>query len=135
MGKIVLRIVHMQQIHIHNKSQQSLKPLEAVYCDTFFCQLRGLTFRRTLPGDRGLLLVQKNDSRINSAIHMMFVFFDLAVVWINSAYNVVDLRLARRWRPFYMPVEPAKYILELAADRIDDFRVGDIVEFQKLPVK
>lgn len=119
----------MRQIYVQNKSHPLSQPLEAGYCESFFCQLRGLTFRRSLPAGEGLLLVQKNDSRVNSSIHMLFVFFDLATVWIDSAYNVVDVRLALRWRPVYVPAKPARFILELSADRIDDFRIGDVVEF------
>lgn len=119
----------MRHILVQNKSRPLNQPLEAGYCESFFCQLRGLTFRRTLPAGEGLLLVQKQDSRINSSIHMLFVFFDLTTVWIDSAYNVVDVRLARRWRPVYVPAKPARFVLELSADRIDEFRIGEVVEF------
>ncbi len=125
----------MQQLLVFNQSRPQVPPIEAEYCESFLCQLRGLTFRRTLAHEKGLLLVQKDDSRVNTSIHMMFVMIDLSVVWINSAYNVVDIRLARRWRPVYVPVNPAKYVLELSADRIDDFRVGDLVEFHPYPVQ
>lgn len=85
-------------------------------------------FRRSLPPQEGLLLVQKLDSRIDAAIHMFLMWMDLTVVWINNAGLVVDVRLARRWRPFYLPVAPARYILEIHPDRIRDFQVGDQVE-------
>ncbi len=74
------------------------------------------------------MLVQKHDSRIEAAIHMFFMWMDLTVVWINHACLVVDVRLARRWHPFYLPVAPACYILETHPDRIRDFQVGDQVE-------
>lgn len=126
-------MVSMRQILVHNKSQPSTTNVNARYCESFLCQLRGLTFQRSLSFEDGLLLVQKEDSRVNSAIHMMFVMIDLTVVWINAAYNVVDVRLAHRWRPVYIPSLPAKYILEISADRISDFRVGDVVEFRESP--
>jgi uncharacterized membrane protein (UPF0127 family) len=60
---------------------------------------------------------------------MLFVFMDLAVIWINSEYRVVDSVLARSWRPVYAPHQPAKYILEIPPDRLDEFKIGDRVEF------
>lgn len=57
---------------------------------------------------------------------------DLAVAWIDDTGEVVDVRLARRWRPIYVPKRPARYILEMAASRLKDFRIGDKVEFKQL---
>ena len=99
-------------------------------CDTFFCQLRGLTFRSRLPWEEGLLLVGTRDSRLNSSIHMLFVWFDLTVVWINSEQKVVDKVLARPWRPAYFAKRPAKYVLEIHPERWGDFEIGDAVRFK-----
>ena len=51
-------------------------------------------FRSSLANDEGLLLVEARDSRLDTAIHMLFVPMDLAVIWINSKYSVVDTVLA-----------------------------------------
>lgn len=123
----------MQQVVIENLTSPLPTPITAHYCVSFLCQLRGLTFRRSLPVERGLLLVQSRDSRLDAAIHMMFVWIDLAVVWINSEYQVVDVKLARRWRPAYVPQRPARYILELAAERFQDFQIGDQIRLENAP--
>ena len=86
-------------------------------------------FRSRLAHEQGLLLVEARDSRLDTSIHMLFVFMDLAVIWINSEYRVVDSVLARSWRPVYAPRQPAKYILEIHPDRLDEFKIGDRVEF------
>lgn len=123
----------MHWVAIHNLTLSRVAPIQARYCASFFCQLRGLTFRRHLPPDQGLLLVQGCDSRLDSAIHMFGVYFDLAVVWINQDEEVVDVKLARRWRPAYISKRPARYVLELAAERLHDFRIGDQVKIETLP--
>jgi uncharacterized membrane protein (UPF0127 family) len=86
-------------------------------------------FRRTLDPDEGLLLVQKRENRSESAIHMLFMFIDLTVVWINNAHQVVDVKYAHRWRLMYVPKTPAKYALELPAHCFDQFQVGDQLRF------
>ena len=117
-------------ITITNKNRPIEGSLFIKYCDTFLTQLQGLTFRSRLSRDEGLLLVGKRDSRIDSSIHMFFVQFDLAVVWISSSMQVVDKVLARSWRPAYFSKAPAKYVLEIHPDRWGDFEIGDGVEFQ-----
>lgn len=123
----------MQEVLIYNQDHPEIDAIRAKYCQSFLCQLRGLTFRRNLPVGEGLLLVQKRDSRVDSSIHMLFVWMDLAVIWINQARQVVDARLARRWHPVYVPGEPARFVLEIATERIGDFRIGDRVEFRERP--
>jgi len=115
----------MQIVEIQNSSQPLKSPIEAKYCNTFLCQFRGLMFRRSLDPQEGLLLVGKRENRAESAIHMLFMFIDLAVVWINAAHQVVDVKRARRWRLMYTPQSPAKYVLELPTERLGEFQIGD----------
>jgi uncharacterized membrane protein (UPF0127 family) len=119
----------MKQVIVHNLDRAHNQPVRVVYCNTFACRLRGLTFRRKLDVEQGLLLVQNRDSRMDASIHMLGVFIDLAIVWINNDYQVVDTCLARRWRMAYVPRHPARYILEIHPERLDDFNVGDKVRF------
>ncbi len=109
---------------------RKIDALHARYCASFICQLRGLTFRRQIARDEGLLLVQLRDSRLEASIHMLFCFTDLAVIWLDSSLRVVDKVLARVWRPAYVPARPAKYILEIQPERLGDFEVGDQIEFE-----
>jgi uncharacterized membrane protein (UPF0127 family) len=120
----------MKTIHLENTTQPLPASLQAVYCDTFLCRLRGLMFRSDLPNNEGLLLVESRDSRVDTSIHMLFVFMDLAVIWINSEFTVVDTVLARSWRPAYAPHQPARYILEIHPSRLGEFKIGDRVTFQ-----
>lgn len=119
-----------KSISLENKSRRIDGALRIKYCDTFFSQLRGLTFRSRLPREEGLILVGTRDSRLDSSIHMLFVLFDLTVVWINSEMQVVDKTLARPWRPAYFSKQPAKYVLEVHPDRWGDFEIGDKVQFK-----
>jgi uncharacterized membrane protein (UPF0127 family) len=121
----------MKYVIVNNLSRPLKQPLVARYCSSFLCRLRGLMFQRALAASDGLLLVDRRDNRIDSAIHMMFVNFDLAVAWINHDGEVVDTCLAQRWHPAYMPKQPAQYVLEMAASRMGDFRAGDRVEFSE----
>ena len=114
---------------LRNSSNSAIRPVHAKWCGSFWSKLRGYTFRKSLQPNEGLLLVEGRDSIVNTSIHMMFVWTDLAVIWINSKNEVVDTVLAKSWRPFYASAHPARYILEIHPDRMDDFKPGDIVTF------
>jgi uncharacterized membrane protein (UPF0127 family) len=121
-----------KSILIENKNRRIGGALQIKFCDTFLSQLRGLTFRSRLSREEGLLLVGKRDSRLDSSIHMLFVSFNLSIVWINSEMKVVDKVLARSWRPAYFSKQPAKYVLEVHPERWADFEIGDRVQFKNV---
>lgn len=119
-----------KQIIVQNKTRKIESPAQIKYCDTFLTQLRGFTLRARLSPSEGLLLVGTRDSRLDSSIHMLFVSFDLTVVWINSDMQVMDKVLAKSWRPAYVSKKAARYVLETHPDRWEEYKIGDIVEFQ-----
>lgn len=98
-------------------------------CASFLCRLRGLTFRRRLGKDEGLLLVGSRESRADTAIHMAFVFFPIAALWLDRNGQVVDARLARPFRPFYAPRAPARDVLEGPPEILERVRIGDRLLF------
>jgi uncharacterized membrane protein (UPF0127 family) len=116
-------------IFIENKTTP-VAPIQARYCESFGARLKGFTFRKTLAADEGLVLVEKRDSRMDTSIHMLFVWTDLAVFWVDSNFVVVDSVVAKSWAPAYVPKSAARYVIEIHPDRINDFKVGDQVIFK-----
>jgi len=89
----------------------------------------GLMFLRELKQDQGLILAQNHETRVNAAIHMMFMHFDLTILWLDKNKVVVDKVLAKKWFPFYFPKKRAKYILELHASQFSEYTIGDELFF------
>ena len=118
----------MKHVLLHNRAHPLQQPLKVAYCDSFFCRLAGLMFRSALSPQEGLLMVQTSEDRINAAIHMLFMNFDITVVWMDHDLKVVDVQIARKWRPAYTPARAAKYVLEIHPDHISHFQTGDQVE-------
>jgi uncharacterized membrane protein (UPF0127 family) len=104
--------------------------LEGVrWCDSWFCKLRGLQFRGRLKPGEALILVHPKDGVRSTSIHMFFVFFPIAAVWINGQGVVTSAQVAKPWRPYYASTSPARYVLETAPDFLDTVSVGDEVKF------
>ncbi|MFQ5408567.1 MAG: DUF192 domain-containing protein [Anaerolineales bacterium] len=101
-------------------------------CAAFFCKLRGLSFRRRLAAGEGLLFVDRYESRVATAIHMLFMFFPIGVLWLDAGGRVVDTCLARPWRLIYAPRGPARYVLETSPAVLDAVQPGDTLEWVAL---
>jgi uncharacterized membrane protein (UPF0127 family) len=109
---------------IVNLSRSGEKVAKVRWCQSFTCRLRGLTFRRRLEQDEGLLLVERSESRSNTAIHMWMVFFPITAVWLDKDFQIVDMKLAKPWR-VYMPRQAAMYVLEGSAEMMQRLSLGD----------
>ncbi|MRR30011.1 hypothetical protein EG834_06775, partial [bacterium] len=116
-------------ITLPNISRRLTHPLRVQYCASFWSKFCGLMLRQNLTINSGALLVEDKDSRINASIHMLFMRFDIAAIWINSDFRVVDVQVARRWRLAYLPAQPARFILEAHVTQADNFQIGDQVTF------
>jgi uncharacterized protein len=120
-----------QKTHVDvvNRSTGEVLAHSARWCSTRATRLRGLQYRRRLEPGEALILVKHKDSIFNSSIHMLWVFFPIAAVWINSQGRVTSAQLARPWRPYYASPEPARYVLEAAPDLLTRLKAGDEVDF------
>jgi uncharacterized membrane protein (UPF0127 family) len=116
-------------VRVINHSQDGQDLIEALWCQSYLCRLRGLMFRRKLQAGRGLLLVDARESVSGAAIHMWAVFMDLGVVWIDHAMRVVDCAIAKPWR-IYFPSAPARFVLEGPPEILEHVTIGDTLEFR-----
>jgi uncharacterized membrane protein (UPF0127 family) len=122
----------MKTVSIHNLSNTNCQPVKAKYCSSFANKLRGLMFQKEVLPDEGILLVENSDSTLSSSIHMLFMNFDIGVVWVNKEGIVVDTVHAKRWHMVYKPSYPACLTLEIHPDRLKDFKPGDVLSHETL---
>jgi uncharacterized membrane protein (UPF0127 family) len=101
-------------------------------CVSFWCHFRGLQLVRHLPQEEGLLFVTDHEGRSHTAIHMFFMYFSIAVIWLDAQGRVVDKQLAKPWRPAYAPAKPAQYYLEANTHLLETVQVGDVLRFDEV---
>jgi len=82
-------------------------------------------FSKQIPLDQGIILVENKESKINTSIHMMFMNYNLTVLWLDEKLVVVDKVLAKRWFPIYFPKAQAQYVVELHSAQFPNFAIGD----------
>jgi uncharacterized membrane protein (UPF0127 family) len=103
----------------------------AKWCQNFWCHFRGLMLRRSLPEDEGLLFVFRRQSVAETTIHMLFMLFAIAAIWIDDKGRVVDTKLAKPWRPVYAPAKAARYLIEAHPVVLERVKVGDRLTFDE----
>jgi uncharacterized membrane protein (UPF0127 family) len=118
----------MKVIQIINLDHPEIK-IRANWCSSFFSNFKGLMFVKSIPDFSGIILVENTESRINTAIHMLFMNFDITAVWINADFEVVDVILAKKWHLYYASKKKAQYVLELNSTHLQDFHIGDHLRF------
>lgn len=111
---------------IKNRQTGELILARARWCAGYWCHLRGLMFRRHLDEDEGLLFVTTRPSILNTTIHMFFMFFPIAVIWLDADWQVVDKQYAKPWRPAYVPAKAAQYYLEARPNVLERVEIGDV---------
>lgn len=114
---------------IRNVTSGEVVAREVVRCDTFWKRGRGLMFRRGLAEDVAYLFVEGREGVAQTTIHMFFVFFPIAVLWLDRERRVVDKVLARPFRPYYAPRRPAQYYVEGDPSLLERVSVGDELDF------
>jgi uncharacterized membrane protein (UPF0127 family) len=121
-----------QRVDIRRKGEAAGPPLlhGARWCASFMSRLRGLMFRDRIAPGEAIVLVEGRDSRAAVTIHMFFVPFTIATVWINASGQVVDKVAAKPWRPYYAPRAPARYILETHPEFLTRVAIGDELVFE-----
>jgi uncharacterized membrane protein (UPF0127 family) len=99
-------------------------------CDTFWSRLGGLMFRPAIGADEAWVFCHRRESISDTSIHMFFVFFPIAVVWLDAHRCVVDKALARPFRPYYASQVPAQYFVEGAPALLNLAEVGDELSWE-----
>ncbi|WP_247001368.1 DUF192 domain-containing protein [Halosolutus gelatinilyticus] len=110
----------MRLVHDPIDAEGAVLATEIDVADSIPSQIRGLTFRRSIPDDYALLF-EFGAARTRD-IHMLFVRFPLDVVWVVD--DVVErVERLRPWRGFARAT--ADRIVELSAGAAADVTAGD----------
>lgn len=96
-----------------------------------FEQTLGLMFRRNIPADYAMIFVLKEPSPVN--IHMLFVFFPIDVIFLNSEKKITGLSYLKPWAG-YKSMKDIRYIIEMKKGSIEKnkFSVGEQMDFEDI---
>ncbi len=92
---------------------------------------KGLMFKKNISGSQEVYIFCLKKER-NAAITMLFVFFPIDVLWLNSKFEIIDMK--ENVNPFSLYVRhkgKAKYFIEMPSESIKKYgmKVGDRILF------
>ncbi len=89
----------------------TIKPLgiRAVICKSIFSKFRGMMFRRCRNAEAMIFEFGK-EKKI--PIHMLFVFFPIAVLWLDRRKKVVERGILMPFQA-YFPKKGARFVVEI----------------------
>jgi len=90
-------------------------------CESIWSKARGLMFSKK----KNLVFVFDKEKRI--ALHMLFVFFPIDVLFLDKEKRIIEIKNNFRPFSFYTSENKAKYVVELTEN--NDYNIGDKVNF------
>lgn len=119
----------MTQRVVFNETRGEVLLPKGKWCASLWCKFKGLMLHRNLPTDEGLIFAYGRASKMDTTIHMLFVFFPISVIWISKDMEVITTKIAKPWRPYYAPSQAAQYFIEGDPSLLDKVSVGDKLRF------
>jgi len=110
---------------LYNNSKKKQVISKVKYADSIALQAKGLMFERKKNFDYALVFPFPRETRAGASIHMFFVFFPIAAVYLNSKMVVVDIAVLKPFALNYTPKKPAAYLIEMPVLAGKKIAVGD----------
>jgi len=92
-------------------------------CESLWSKTRGLMFSKK----KNLVFVFDEEKRIS--LHMMFVFFPIDVLFLDKDKKTIEVKKDFKPFSFYTPKEKARYVIEIAENRRNDYKIGEKIDF------
>ncbi len=93
-------------------------------CKSALSKALGLMFCRKR---KSLVFVFRKEQKV--LLHMLFVFFPIDVLFLDSSRKVVELKTDFKPFRFYNPSKKAMYVIEIPSGSADITSIGDEIEF------
>lgn len=115
---------------LYNKTRQKAIIQKTRKAQNSWQCFKGLMFEKKKRFDYGLIFDFKREARIGASIHMLFVFFPIDLVFMDSEKKVVDIK--QNIRPFslnYTPKKKARFLAELPVKAAGEININDEMEW------
>jgi uncharacterized protein len=114
---------------LRNITKKTELAKDIMLCESLHSQMKGLMFSRKIE-DKALIMVFQKERIV--ALHMMFVFFPIDIIFLDRNRKVVEMvKGAKPFISHILPKEKALYVIELPAGTIrkSRTRLGDRLAF------
>lgn len=115
---------------LFNKTK-NLKVMDKVkVADTHWKRMKGLMFGNKSEFDYALVFDLERNAHKGASVHMLFVFFPIDIVYLDSEKHVVDIvKSLKPFTPNYTPKKRSRYFIEVPEGAGSGIEIGDVLEW------
>ena len=115
-------------IHQNNIILENMK-----YAVSFLSRAKGLMFAPKKKIKKGICLTLpgKQDTRFKASVTMLFCFYPLEIIFVNSACQIVEKTVLHTWKINYTPAKACKYVIEAEVGSFAELAPGHHIEILK----
>ena len=110
---------------ITNITRKAILAKQHTLCTSAISKAIGLMFALK---PKALVFAFSKPARIS--LHMLFVFFPIDVIYLDSKMRVVEIKESFKPFTFYTPKRKASFVIELPAGSAKGSKLGDIIELR-----
>ena len=104
---------------------------KALYKKNVMFKVRGLMFSKPLKEGEAIILESKDEGILETTLHMLFVFYPIDIIWLNKKLEIVDIKKkVLPFKPWIVPKNPAKFVVEMKAGAAKTLKIGDVLKFK-----
>ncbi len=131
-GVLLIMLFVLSTMSYENRVTVRGKTYTVEVSDTYFTQSKGLSGKKSLSNDEGMIFVFENPYKYG--FWMKEMNFPIDIIWIdeNKTVNHIEKDVKPETYPkIFYPETPSKYVLEIASGQSDlhGIKVGDTVDF------
>lgn len=117
-------------IKITNTLTEEYLKIDVKNASTFLKKLKGLMFEKEANFNYALVFDMGREAKARNSIHMLFVFFPITALFLNSSNVVVDKAILNPFKLMYTPKERCKYIIEIPNAYNNKIKIGDKITWK-----
>ena len=72
----------------------------------------------------------KEEVKFGASVTMLFCFFSLDIIFVNSKNKIVDRVTLKPFKPIYVPKEKCLYIVEVYKGGFSKLKIGDYIKIE-----
>jgi uncharacterized membrane protein (UPF0127 family) len=99
------------------------------FANNIILRAKGLMFEKESNFNYSLIFEFPKESKIGCSLHMLFVFFPIDVIFLNSEKKVVDLATLKPWSLGYTPKRASKYVIETQVGTNKKIKINDTLSW------
>ncbi len=100
------------------------------YASSFLSRAKGLMLASKKKVKNGICIALpvKTDTRFKASVTMLFCFYPLEILFVNSAFQIVEKTILRPWKFNYTPANACNYIIEAEVGTFANLEIGHYIK-------